>query len=95
MGSSNRRRRRMRWIGQGNVITIEVGDSSTASRISRFWSAVKRYIETGNDDQLRRFHGRSIRVQDRTYPVVTDTRALDQLGRRGELSFETIYAESM
>jgi hypothetical protein len=90
---SDRLFRRMRWIVETDVITIDLTDSRTASRIASYWDAVKTYVETGNTQALRKFRGKTIRVQKRAYFFVTDTRVLDQLARRGELSFETIYSE--
>jgi hypothetical protein len=90
---SDRLFRRMRWIVETDIITIDLTDSRTASRIGSYWNAVRTYIETGSTQQLRKFRGKTIRVQKRAYFFVTDTRVLDQLARRGELSFETIYSE--
>ena len=67
-------------------------DSRTASRIGAHWAAVKHYIDTSDDRPLRRFRGGHIRVAKRGYPFITDLDAIDELARRGELSFETIYA---
>ena len=83
----------MRWIVETDVITIDLTDSRTASRIGSYWNAVRTYVETGNAQQLRQFRGKTIRVQKRAYFFVSDTHVLDRLVRRGELSFETIYSE--
>jgi len=86
--------RRMRWIVETGVITIDVTDSTTAARISRYWSAVQRYVETGTDQELRQFRGKTIRIQKKDYYFVTDMRVLDELAHLGEISFETIYSEA-
>ena len=90
---SDRLFRQMRWIVETDVITMDVTDSRTASRIASYWNAVRDYVETGSTRQLQTFRGKTIRVQKRAFFFVTDTRVLNQLARRGDLSFETIYSE--
>jgi hypothetical protein len=84
----------MRWVVETDIVTIDVTDSRTTSRISSYWNAVGRYIATGDDQALKQFRGKSIRVQKVTYHFVTDTGVLDELARRGQIHFETIYSEA-
>jgi len=70
------------------IIGLDVKDSRSASRIGSYWNAVRRYLETGDDAQLRRFRGKSVRVNKRTYAFITDTAILDRLADAAELEFD-------
>jgi len=70
------------------IIGLDVRDSRSASRIGSYWNAVKRYMETGDDSALRKFQGKSVRVNKRTYAFITDTAILDRLADAAELEFD-------
>ena len=84
--------RQMQFLTADGVIALDVKDSRTASRVGAYWSAVRRYIETGDAQLLRQFRGRNVRMAKREYPFLTDLDVIDEFARRGELSFESIYA---
>lgn len=84
--------RPMRFLTPNGAITLDVQDNRTASRIARYMNAVREYVSTGNDSRLRAFTGKSIQVGGQRYDFVTDLDMLDELGYRGELRFEDIYA---
>lgn len=71
----------------------EVKDSRTASRVARYENAVKTYLYTGDDSQLRRFRGKYFRSNRLQYRFITDTDILDRLAEFGELEFESIYTQ--
>lgn len=71
--------------------TLEVRDSRSASRIGKYMNAVDHYLNTGDDYQLRAFHGQSVRVDKLAYPFITDTDVLDTLAGAGELRFDSLY----
>lgn len=75
------------------LMTLDVRDSRTASRIGAYHNAVKIYLDTGNDRALRRFSGRrgGVTVGKRFYPFITDTSILDRLADAGELGFDDLY----
>ncbi|MDP9366682.1 MAG: hypothetical protein M3Q03_00155 [Chloroflexota bacterium] len=72
-------------------ITLEIRDSRAASLLGRYWSAVGRYLETGDDRALRRLRGKGITINKRFYPLITDLDVLDQLADGRELSFANLY----
>lgn len=72
-------------------VTLDVRDSRAASLLGRYWAAVGRYLETGDDGPLRRLRGKGITVNKRFYPLITDPHALDRLADGGELSFSDLY----
>jgi len=75
------------------LMTLDVRDSRTASKIAAYHNAVKRYLDTGDDRALRRFAGRrgGVTVAKRFYPFITDTAILDRLADAGELAFDDLY----
>lgn len=68
-------------------VGIDVTDSATASRIGSHWAAIDHYLASGHEDRLQPFRGRRIG----RYVLETDPDVIDELARRGELSFEDLY----
>lgn len=76
-------------------IEVATRDSRQASQAGKHSAAVQRYLETGDNSALRRFHGkRIIDAQGNQVALLTDPEELDLLGSAGELSFESLYARS-
>jgi hypothetical protein len=75
------------------MIDIEVRDSRSASRIASYMNAVKTYLHTGDDSQLRRFRGKYIQSNKLQYRFIIDTETLNMLAEFGEFRFESIYEE--
>jgi len=74
---------------------IGVRDSRQASLLGQYWTAVERYRDTGDASALRKFRGKYITdATGKRVRLLTDRRALDQLGSAGVLSFETLYAKA-
>jgi hypothetical protein len=72
---------------------IAVRDSHQASLLGRYWAAVQRYLQTGDDSALRKFKGKKITdASGKRHPLITDLSQLDALGSAGVLSFESLYA---
>jgi hypothetical protein len=72
---------------------IAVRDSHHASLLGKYWAAVQRYLQTGDDSALRKFKGKKITdASGKRHPLITDLRQLDTLGSAGVLSFESLYA---
>ena len=71
----------------------EVKDSRTASQVAKYENAIKTYLYTGDDSQLRRFRGKYFRSNRIQYRFITDTEILDKLAEFGELQFESIYTQ--
>ena len=71
----------------------EVKDSRTASQVAKYENAVKTYLYTGDESQLRQFQGKYFRSNRLQYRFITDTDILDKLAEFGELEFESIYTQ--
>jgi len=72
---------------------IAVRDSHQASTLGKYWAAVQRYLQTGDDSALRKFKGKKITdASGKRHPLITDLKQLDALGSAGVLSFESLYA---
>lgn len=90
--ANDRLYRRMAMITEDRVIFIDINDSRTASWISRYHNAVKRYIYHADDRRLRVFQGKGVRdAQGQLHPLVTDLDMLDRLAHVGEIEFDSIY----
>jgi hypothetical protein len=72
---------------------IAVRDSHQASTLGKYWAAVQRYLQTGDDSTLHKFKGKKITdASGKRHPLVTDLKQLNTLGSAGVLSFESLYA---
>jgi hypothetical protein len=87
--------RQLRVLTPEGQISLPIGDSRTASQISRYWNAVEHYLATGDTSQLEKFRGKFFRVQKRAYPFIVDTHLLDELAAAGELHFEDLYDDGV
>ena len=77
------------------VQELATRDSRQASVLGRYWSAVQRYLQTGDDSALRHFKGQSIIDESHQKRfLITDLGELDRLGSAGVFSFESLYARS-
>jgi hypothetical protein len=88
---TDRLRRVMRVLTPRGLEAVPIHRSGTASRLAQYWSAVDRYLKTGEDTRLLRFRGRSFRAQKHTYPFLTDLPLLERLAAAGEVRFEDLY----
>ncbi len=83
--------RTMQVVTTEGVKVLTVKDSRTASTIGGYMAAVQRYQETRDPNVLRRFQGKSFRVEKRAYRFETDPDRLDELEVAGELdAIETV-----
>lgn len=72
---------------------IAVRDSRQATQLAKYWNAVQRYLQKGDESALRKFTSKRITdAKGRAVPLLTDTHELDRLGNAGILSFESLYA---
>ena len=72
---------------------IAVRDSRQASLLAKYWTAVHKYLATGDAMKLQMFRGKQVKdAAGKQVPLVTDLRELDRLGSAGVLSFESLYA---
>jgi hypothetical protein len=71
----------------GEVVLVDVRGSRKASEVGAYHSAVRHYLETGDEEPLRRFAGKTVAG----FEYETDPDFLDEMARRGQLSIESIY----
>jgi len=89
---SDRLYRRMRWIDEHGMTTVEPANSKEASKLSAYWKAVDYYLTTGDDRPLHRFRRMRLRTRQKIrLGFITDPDLLDRLGNAGELAFEDLY----
>jgi hypothetical protein len=84
-------RRYMKVLTTEGEIDLLVRNRRTARAIGAHWSAVRIYLEKGDDAPLRNLKTRTIRVDGVTYEFERDTAVIERLGRAGVLRFESIY----
>jgi hypothetical protein len=76
------------------VREVAIRDSRQATQLGKYWAAVQKYLQTGDDSALKKFRRKRITdASGKKIPLVLDTGLLDQLGSAGVLSFETLYAK--
>ncbi|MDX2059502.1 MAG: hypothetical protein SFV24_16950 [Gemmatimonadales bacterium] len=85
--------RRMTFLTPRGLTHIDVTNSETARTIGRYFAAVKRYRQTGDERSLRSFRGRSVRVGKVTRPFLTDPVVLHRLLAADVVAFESIYQD--
>lgn len=78
------------------VREIAVRDSRQATILGKYWAAIQKYLQTGEDSALKKIRRKRITdASGKKIPLVLDTAVLDQLGSAGVLSFESLYAKSV
>lgn len=58
-----------------------------------YWNAVKRYINTGDNRDLRKLTGQRIQAEEGTFTLETDLDTIDEYASAGELEFDDIYEQ--
>ncbi|MFY9663235.1 MAG: hypothetical protein WAK19_02180 [Candidatus Cybelea sp.] len=77
----------------GGRIEVGVAGSRKASAVSDRSNAQRRFVNTGDDSQLRALEDKTILdASGREVPFLTDEGELARQGDLGALSFESIYA---
>jgi hypothetical protein len=71
----------------GRVTPVDVRGSRVASDIGRYHAAIQHYLHTGDASRLAKFKGRRVGGLE----LEADLDVIDELARRGEFSFESIY----
>ncbi len=85
--SRDRIYRPMIIYSNGQVVPVDVRSSRKATEVSDYHRAVGHYLETGDEEPLRAFFGKSVSG----FEYETDSDVLDEMGRRGQLDIESIY----
>ena len=78
---------RMRILTAAGVEDVTLQTDEAKSAVGQFWNAVRRYLWTGNTDDLERF----ARTRIRGRRLLTDPDEIDRFARIGDLDFEDIY----
>jgi hypothetical protein len=75
------------------VREVAIRGFKEASRLGKYWAAVQKYLQTGDDSPLLRFKDRSFTdASGKRHLFPTDLKQLDRQASAGVLSFESIYA---
>jgi hypothetical protein len=72
-----------------------IRSSKDATLLSRYWSAVKEWRNTGDASVLQSFEGKTITVKGQQVKLITDPEQLALLQRGGELDFIDMYERSL
>ena len=78
---------RMRVLGPEGPDGREVHPGEEASNLGRYWADLHYYLDTGDDERLRRHEGE-------TYggaPAFLDTDAIDDMAYEGVIEIDGIY----
>lgn len=78
---------RMRILTSEGIVDADVSEEGEASSLGGYWSAIGRYLNTGDSSRIDAFSG--LKVAGKT--LLTDLDAIDEEARRGELDFDDIY----
>ena len=72
---------------------IAIRGSRRASLLGEYWSAVHKYLQTGDASGLKKFRGQKTwDINGEQIPFITDSAELKRLGSAGVFSFESMYA---
>jgi hypothetical protein len=75
---------------------IAIRDSRQATLVGKYWSAVQKYVQTGDASGLKKLQKTRITDASRKrFPLITDLDELNRLGSAGVLSFESLYGRSI
>lgn len=91
---SDRLKRTVYFLTEHDKVPVVIRNSRMASRVASYWTAVDRFLKSGDASGLEAFMGKTIRVGKTDYPFVTDPDILERLGNAGVVSFEDLYAST-
>jgi len=83
--------RQLRFPTDTGLVAVPVSGAAAATRVGRYWNAVKRFIDEGVADGLAEFRGKTIRFGGKRLPFITNLDLLEQLAFAGELEFFELY----
>lgn len=83
--------RRVAMISTEGLVWVSTRHSADATLISEHDTTVDWFLRSGDDSGLGRFQPRTVRSEGHVYRFLVDLDMLEELGRRGELSFESFY----
>src|SRR5437016_7795876 len=72
-----------------------VRDSRESSLLGRYWAAVEKYLETGDESALRKIRRKTITdAGGKRIRLIKDIAELERLGSAGVLFFESLYGKA-
>jgi hypothetical protein len=80
---------RMRILTDEGVIDTLVLSDEVASRIGSYWNAVRRYLYTGDTEQLAEFDDEWVNF----HRLLTDPDRIDEWARLGDVDLDSIYED--
>ncbi len=87
--SAPRRHNEIKLPTKDGPVAEVVNTPFVRSDVARYWNAVKRYVEIGDDRRLHSYETKTIVLADgRRFPFITDLATLDRLAEGGVLAFE-------
>lgn len=87
VAAADRLFRPMYVYSAGQVAPVDVRGSRVASTIGSYHSAVQHYLNHGDASRLQAFTGTRVAGVE----LETDLEVIDELARRGEFDFDSIY----
>jgi hypothetical protein len=91
--SPDTRLRRLLIPTPRGVREVTIRGSKEASRLGKYWAAVQKYLQTGDDSVLTMFRDKGFAdATGKRFVFPTNLRQLDRQASAGVLSFESIYA---
>ena len=82
-------------VSEDGLREVSTRDSRQTSKAGKHSAAVLRFLRTGDDSALRQFKGEHVvDAKGERVPLLTDLEELEELGNKGVISFETIYAKN-
>jgi hypothetical protein len=77
------------WILRPGVLElVRVTDRYERSLVASYWNAIRRYLNTGDDFNIRQFEG--VRITGRR--LLTDLAEIEEWARHGDFDFDSIYS---
>ena len=74
---------------------IALLDSREASLVGKYWAAVEKYLETGDESALHKIRRKTFTdAEGKRIRLIKDVAELERLGSAGVLSFESLYAKA-
>lgn len=86
---SRRPRPSIRVLTPEGVEFVSGLSATQTSLVAQHWNAIRRYLETGDDNDLADLEGLAVGG----HPLETQPQAVETHAIRGEIDFESIYDE--
>jgi len=84
--------RRLNVVGRKGMQTVAIRSSRKASQIARYMNAVKKFVRTNSQTDLRKFRGK--KVPGTTHKFVVSPATLKKLADAGVLEIDKLYSRT-